>query len=386
MPRSDDPVVSTLLWAVRETVAPGRSAPRFAAIDAETWSRILRASVDHNLLPLLDRALAGRDDVPALIREDLARGAAQNQRHNLHLTAELLAVIRRLDRAGIRAVAWKGPLLAQRAYGDVSLRSFFDLDVLVTRVDLPRARDLLLAEGFRPEKPMTARQQETYIDHQGELELVRETDGLWLELHWAVVPNYYAGARTAGDPWARLVRLALLRSSVLALAVEDDLEALCVHGSKHRWDRLLWITDIAMLARAEPGLDWDGLLSRARANGTLRMVRLGLLLARSMAGGPIPARVLRKARGDRGAMTLHAEVSRALFAPRAGRLDAFLFHARMLERGRDRARYALSALFTPSGADWGGATLPPALFPLYSVARPFRLAVKYGRRFVGDAD
>src|SRR6185295_2100344 len=141
-----------------------------------------------------------------------------------------------------------------------------------------------------------------------------------------------------------------------------ELEALSVHGSKHRWERLLWVADVAMALRAwGTQLDWDVLNRRAQAHGTLRMLRLGLLLADAVAGAPIPADVLADARADREAQRLAAEVLDALRAhPEVGvehhddtEREAFGFHARMRERRRDQARYLAGALFTPSGADWG---------------------------------
>jgi hypothetical protein len=54
----------------------------------------------------------------------------------------------------------------------------------------------------------------------------------------------------------------------------------------------------------------------------------------------------------------------------------------MRERGRDQLSYLASVAFTPSGADWESLRLPRALFPLYVVTRPIRLAAKYGRRLV----
>lgn len=381
-----DPVARLLVWAVRWSVdAPSAGPPPVDDLAPDVWSRALSTSVGHGVLPLLRRGLDGVEGVPEAVRSDLERGAQANERRALQLTGELLRIVRRLGEADIAAVPWKGPTLGQQAYGSPSMRMYFDLDVLVRKADLVRAAGVLQADGLEPDKPMTERQQRNYVDHQGELELVRRDDGLWVELHWAVVPTYYAPPWVAEDPWRRLVRVRLGREMVAALAPEDDLEALCVHGSKHRWERLLWIADIGMLAKAKPDLDWEMLLERARQKGTLRMVRLGLLLAASVTHAPIPAHVLHAARGDRAATTLQANVHRALFQPVDSSLEGFLFHARMRERGRDRARYVFGSLYTPSGADWEGIDLPAGLFPLYRALRPLRLGVKFGRAITGSA-
>ena len=79
--------------------------------------------------------------------------------HALYLTAELLRILRLLDAHAIRAVPLKGPALAQSLYGDLALREFCDLDVLVQETDLRKARGLLEAQGYHldlsPRPPRT---------------------------------------------------------------------------------------------------------------------------------------------------------------------------------------------------------------------------------------
>jgi hypothetical protein len=44
-------------------------------------------------------------------------------------------------------VPFKGPALAVQAYGDLSLRQYDDLDLLIHEADVPRAYQLLIANG-----------------------------------------------------------------------------------------------------------------------------------------------------------------------------------------------------------------------------------------------
>jgi hypothetical protein len=357
------------------------SPPPIDGMSSEHWAAFLRLGMTHAMLPLAWRALERfADAVPVALFGDLRDAWAANARRNLRLAGELRSIAARLEAAGVRSLAWKGPLLAQRAYGDLSLRQFFDLDVLIRRTDLQPARAALAELGFRPEKVMTDVQLETYVDHQGELELVRDADGLWLELHTAVVPTYYGSGRSSDDLWQHAVPVRMARTEVWALSSVDDLEALCVHGSKHRWDRLSWILDVALMTRLLEQEGWSQLTSAARDHGTLRMVLIGLVLASDVCGASLPDEVRRLVRSDRTAVALAERSSRALFDPRPSRFDALSFHAQMRERSRDRARYLLSVAFTPSGADWETLSLPRVLFPVYALTRPVRLAWKYGRR------
>lgn len=379
---TDEPAARLLTWVARSTVnGAAAGAPPIEAMANDDWAALLRLGLAHAMLPLAWRALeSSASALPGPLVADLREIWAANARRNLMLAGELRAIVACLEKIGVQALPWKGPILAQRAYGDLSLRQFFDLDVLIRRPDLPAARGALGELGFQPEKHMTDTQREAYVDHQGELELVRATDGLWLELHTAIVPTYYGAGRSSDDLWQHVVRAQLARVEVWTLDPVDDIEALCVHGSKHRWDRLAWIVDVALMARLLEGEAWERLMTAARYHGTLRMVAIGLVLAQDECGASLPADVARTLRADRPAVSLARKASRALFDPRPSRFDALFFHAQMRERPRDRVRYLFSVAFTPSGADWEAFSLPRRLFPAYSLTRPLRLAWKYGRR------
>ncbi len=347
------------------------------------WAEFLRLIMQHALAPVAWRSLeAHKALLPELVATDLQTAYTANTRRNLWLAGELTATLRKLAATGITAAPWKGPVLAHRAYGDVSLRQFYDLDILVRRHELLAARDVMSDMGFRTEKRMSESEQEVYVDHQGELEMVRDSDGLWLELHSAVVPTYYSERRAAEHLWQRLTQVELMRTKIWALDPVDELEALCIHGSKHRWERVAWILDIALMVRLVDVGGWARLIEGSRARGSLRMVHLGLLLAAELCAADLPGAVARSAGQDGTARRLTESVKRDLFNPQPRRFDSLVFHARMRERSSDQIRYLLNVAFRPSGADWEALRLPRLLFPLYALTRPIRLARKYGNRLL----
>ena len=59
-----------------------------------------------------------------------------NARRNLFLVSELLKLLKLLESHGIGAIAFKGPVLALYAYGNLSLRQQLDLDILVRKRDI----------------------------------------------------------------------------------------------------------------------------------------------------------------------------------------------------------------------------------------------------------
>jgi hypothetical protein len=380
------PHATLLVWCARQLATGQAGEPPLAGMDQGEWSSFLRTTVDHFCLPVAWRALEPwSSSMPADVASDLRAGFDANSVRNLRLAGELVQLIRTLDHAGVRAVPWKGPLLAERGYGDLRLRQFFDLDLLVQRADLLRARDALQAAGYRVSLPMTDRQLTAYVDHMGELELERESDGLWVELHTAIVPSYFSSGRPSDDLWSRLVSVRVARATLSALDPVDDIEALAIHGSKHRWERLSWILDVAMTSRAMDDDAWRKLIAAARDHGTLRMVAIALLAAEAVCGTPVAAAIAPTVRGDGVARRLSQEVQDTLFAIDTGRRAELMFHVRMRERAMDQIRYLLNVVYTPSANDWQSFALPRALFPLYLLTRPLRLVATFGRRaIVGD--
>lgn len=90
--------------------------------------------------------------------------------HLLNVQDEVLGV---LDGAGIKAVILKGAA-AGMLYPDPALRSYGDIDFMVSPDNLKKARSVLLTAGF------TGEDDEGVSDHHVGL----EKDGVHLELHW----------------------------------------------------------------------------------------------------------------------------------------------------------------------------------------------------------
>ena len=61
-------------------------------------------------------------------------------------------------------------------------------------------------------------------------------------------------------------------------------------------------------------------------------------------------------------------------------LEAARLSLRMFDRTSHRLRYVFGSFFGPSEAEYRALRLPPALYGLYYVFRPLRLAAKYARR------
>lgn len=354
------------------------------------WPYLLRTARAHGMMPLLYWHLNTNylDVVPKTAMDELRQRFQDNARRNLFLTGELLRLLNLFEAQGIPTVPYKGPTLAAAVYGNVALRQFADLDILIHRQDVPRAKDLLLSSGYRPEYQLTPAQEAAFLQYECEHPFTREDGTGIVELHWELIPSYHSFPLETEGLWDRLQPISLGGKVVSTLSPEDLLLILCVHGSKHLWERLAWIRDVAGLIETHQEMDWGWVTCQAIALGGRRMLSIGLLLATDLLGVSLPERVSQMLKVDPVAGSLAAEVRYRLFRGVGDRPELFeesVFHPlrlRMRERLRDRVRYCIRTAMTPGVADWEYLSLPPLLSPLYYVLRPLRLGGKYGRRMV----
>jgi hypothetical protein len=375
------PEADLLLACARHFVTGGKAAEVLYAVRrAFDWDVLLAMAERHGMTALLNHELDGvcPEQIPAELRARFERQA----RSNLIYTAVLARVLDLLDRNGIPAVPLKGPALAVLAYGDLTLRTFTDLDLLIPRNDVARAMELLAGMWFRLESGLHWSCASACLrSKEGELSFRRECDGVRLDLHWRLLPDYFASSLDGERVWGRLGAMRLAGRDVPALSNEDLLLFLCAHGSKHRWESLGWLCDVALLLRRGE-IDWRCLLLRARKEHIERIVLLGLRLAGDLFGSPLPAAVREAINSDRLVAKLGAEVVATMFLPRseASPVRDGLLNLRMLERIWDKLRYLRGLLITPTEAEWRRLLLPPALFFLYY---PYRLA-RLARSFLAQ--
>jgi hypothetical protein len=139
--------------------------------------------------------------------------------------------------------------------------------------------------------------------------------------------------------------------------------------------------DVAMLLRAEAP-DWGVLLRRARAQGSTRMLRLGLHMASTLFGVELPQEVAEGINADPKIKSLAAEsYAKLLREPQEpwGRFEELRFDAKIIEGLHSKALFYLDILLTPTPLEWEYLTLPERLSFLYYLVRPFRLALKHGK-------
>jgi hypothetical protein len=220
------------------------------------------------------------------------------------------------------------------------------------------------------------------IGSKKDFRFVRNDYGAVVELHWRLAGRHFYFPYSLDQLWPRLGRISFSGTPVLNVPAEDMLVILCAHGSKHLWGRLLWICDIAELIRSNPRIDWPRTMFSARQCGSQRMLLLGLYLANTLLGTPLPREAVSAIKADSTVEPLAEDLLKGTFPSKPVDYSHALypFFIRMRERRRDRAklwfqyfRIYLSAAVTPDSHDREYFGLPSSLSFLYYLLRPFRL-------------
>ena len=373
------PEMLVLLACARRALDDARTQAVTAALRGPfDWERLLALSTRHALLPLVDRHLQRFAElVPAAARERFGRAARAALGQSVILTEELRRVMADLGARAIPALAYKGPALAVQIHGDVTLRTFRDLDVLVTRPDFFRARQALTQLGYRPGDAISGAQEEALLRSECDQTLIHASSGAIVELHWAVTPPHFSFPLSTEELLRRAVAVDLAGLPVSAPGPEDLLLLLAMNGAKDLWTRLEPACLIAALI--ERGLDWDQVESRARALRARRMLALALTLARDLLDATPP----RIATDDPALAGLVREAKSRLLddeGPGPGLLAIARFRAWSREHWQDRLRYFALWALTPTKEDCAVVPLPRRLWPAAYVVRPFRLAARSVRR------
>jgi hypothetical protein len=167
------------------------------------------------------------------------------------------------------------------------------------------------------------------------------------------------------------------------LAQNDLVLLLAAHGTKEGWRSLHWVCDFAELLRKHQDIDWLVVHERARRSHSLRALLLAILLSFTLLDAPAPPELVKKARNNSAVRTLAEKAQlRMLSAAREGEIREFLNGMNTHDRLRHRLWPLATLLSTRTVGDYEAMPLPRALWGIYYLTRPFRLASKVAEKMV----
>jgi len=367
------------------------SAKRARIVDLASsiteWDEVLDLGDACRALPILHDRLAccAADKVPAPILERLEQAHLANTTRTAAMVRCLSAAIQALNHAGIPAVAYKGPTLAQLAYDSPGLRQFDDLDILVPGKQFGEAKSVLETQDYAEILGLPSHLA-TSSRRRSKPCILRHRDGSHdIDLSSRLLHNYFSFRIPAADLWQAMDTVQLDGCTLRTVSVSVLLLYLCAHGSKHLWARPAWIADVAgLLSRQQAAIDWRIVKRLALKADGIRMLQLGVALAGRNYGAPVPDTEVSWLTPSETVSELADKImvrQRASAGqPEKDDWERARFHLALHCRVRSRLRYLFVRGLTPSYNDWRSLHLPPPLFPLYVPYRIGRLIIRMLRR------
>lgn len=348
-------------------------------LSALDWSEFLRLAEHHGVLPLVARNLIEQGlGLPPEIERSLKSAYEVNLRRSMLFTAELARIVQHFERRKLRTVPYKGAVLAQSLYRDLGMRSFSDLDFLISARDFELAKQALSEIGYRPSVDLTPTLERLWLQTRYERSFDGAAGKNLVELQWALVPPFYGVDLRVEDMLVRAGRTVVGGCEMPCLSPEDSLLVLCLHAAKHLWTRLFWLSDIAETLRTQT-INYSLAFSRARALGIARILGVSFWLATNVLRAELPKPAEDMIGADPRVPALGREFAGRLARDAVYDLESteyFRLLMNLRERRGDRLRYLWRLVWTPGVGDVAAVRLPEALFPCYRIVRIGRLMRK----------
>jgi hypothetical protein len=284
----DTPESQLLVACVRARYDPAYldEARRIVSEGDVRWDNFLHQAARHAVAPIVYHTLKDEHDLfPDRVKRKLQVSYYHTAFRNTSLYAQLGSILGSLADADKPTMLLKGAALAQKLYGNVSLRTMGDVDLLVRHEDWADVEQLLLRQGL-----------EASLAHPdfGDHSIFRIGGPLLihLEVHPHIVgPPYYRRRMSEEWLWEDARPLLINDAATFMLSTEKAAIHACLHLLQHQASHLRWVCDIVEMCRDE-SFDWDTLVRLVVEARLVLPVRIALERCQDLLGLPLPREVL----------------------------------------------------------------------------------------------
>lgn len=348
------------------------------------WEYLLKVAAIHRLTPLLYHNLNSicPELVPEDILDELKNYFNVNVRKNLLMTGELIKILKLFKTNGIDVIPYKGPVLADLAYGNIIFREFGDIDILINKLDVLTAKNLMISNGYELYAPIKINDK-FYMKLESEFQFINKNTGTIIELKWKIEGNFFYLPKNSNNVLKHLEKIDSNGFEICTFSPVNLILILCIHAAKHDWNRLSWICDISELVKSQENINWQEILDKSEKMNIKRILLVNLLLANDLFKLELSYDILMSINSDSSILSISNQIKKRIFENKS--LNIFHKLISDLEK-RDSLIYGfrdcINGLTRPTYADFIEISLPEFLIFLYFLIRPFLLLKRYGKRSI----
>lgn len=340
------------------------------------YSLILR----HRIGPIIYHNLKIDDRISEALKRKLKQLSDENIMKSLAAKQMIIRIQREFNIKKLKGFFLKGTTLAEKYYGDVSLRHSLDLDFWVEESGIEVMSIFLLKEGYDSD-PAILSLNKTQLDYikriDHDLQFINAKNDLLksVELHWKIRGSLGSFSFDPNIVYDKLANFKVGTETIKVFDEIDNLLYLCTHGIEHAWFRLKWLFDIPQILD-EVEFDWEEVIRRAIELKCLNHFIISFLVLNELVDQEIPSVLKGFIDRKRIRPTLDyiysSMTDEATFNESdSSRIKYLRFMISQSRNGFFNSHLILKYLTGPN--DWKLLPLPEYLFFLYFPLRPFLL-------------
>ena len=348
-------------------------------INWQTFYQLIR--VNHVRAFVYEVAQTNQIILPANVMQALKADALQINLRSLWQQQMLKRLLNGLSQQAITAIPYKGVNFAAKYYSKASMREGSDIDLMIARKDAFKARNYLLQQGFTHTEDLPHFYQRYLKLFYKDFTFKTQPDALGysftVEIQWKLV-DHYVGSFEGFDFFRK--SLTPQQQSHLGLNPTYDLIALASHHLvREPLAQFKYLIDVAALCQNHNTLINKQLIKKTLLkHGYWCAFSTGMLTIHQLLGTDVDDWSLNPANPDlllNGCISPQATGKVTVINQKNLHLISQL-QQNWLKRIELKLRIGAYYLL-PTFFDFKQNPLPPLLFPLYIILRPFRLLRKY---------
>jgi hypothetical protein len=355
------------------------------SLNDQNITTLLEKSNQHAIIPLVYKTLSNIESTPTSFLSKLKKYYMHTVQKNMMMSTELIRIMKLLEDNGIEALAFKGPTLAQLAYGNITLRQFVDLDILVNEKDLYHTAQLLVSQHYLPMDSIGFLKNTAKLHVEKNYEFYGKTNGIKVEIHWRLLNTFFLKKFKVYNLFETPTHQSINQRNIPTLDSHILLIYLSNHGASHMWERLAWIIDIDRLVESNnTSFEWNKIILLASSLQSKTTLLLGLGLANTLFNTTLPTHIKQQI-NTKHITTLITFVTQLHQTSMIEQdhtsykknLKVFQFNLALQSSFIRKVIFIFHTLFNYSDRDVMLVNLPKRLFFLYYPLRILRIINKY---------
>lgn len=255
-----------------------------ATLEKIDWQNFVKLERHHRVYPLLYFKLKTTPNIPNQIFQITSQDYKQNIFQMLQLSGEMEHINSLCLQNKVPVLFLKGPFLGLELYGDISLRTSSDLDILIPMDNLREMETILSEEGYiKDDYIKTVLNDWKWRHHH--VTFFHPEKKVKLEVHWRLNPGP-GKEPTFTELWENRNSCQITDSKIHILGKEDLFIFLITHGARHGWSRLRWLVDVQKLILQD--LNWEKVKQTVKKYGYSKITGQAMILLEEMFESKIP--------------------------------------------------------------------------------------------------